>query len=245
MSSWHQRFLLPEGEGPVPGTLVELKGEEARHMTRVRRLGRGARVLLIDGSGGEYEAGVEKAGHNQALLRVFSKRELKDDRLPVTLMAPVIRRERIDWMIQKVTEMGVRRVIPVVSARCRSGAPGPGKVTRWRAISRQALKQCRGAFAPEILPPSSLEDAVQALAGDSLRLLASEDERGLSVLRAMDQWRPGRDIVLLVGPEGGLVPTETEKASQAGFLPVTLGRRILRSETAALFALAVVSAAMT
>ncbi|NDY43094.1 16S rRNA (uracil(1498)-N(3))-methyltransferase, partial [Dissulfurirhabdus thermomarina] len=170
----HPRFfLLPEGTRPGPDGTVALAGEEAVHLRRVLRLREGDRVHLADGTGWRAPARVRRIGAGRGngprvVLELAGPAEEVDDLVPVHLLVAVLKKEAMDWLVQKAAELGAARLQPVVTARTvvrldssRAGA----RLERWRGLARQALKQCRGGRVTEVAPVAPLEAALAACAG--------------------------------------------------------------------------------
>jgi 16S rRNA (uracil1498-N3)-methyltransferase len=218
---------------------VQLDARAAHHLIRVLRLGRGAEVALFDGEGREYAGVLATTSPRNAQvidLRLVA-RELESP-LPVTLAQGVARGQRMDYALQKAVELGVSAIVPVITER--SAAPGAGrdeaKRAHWQGVVVSACEQCGRARVPSLAPLIRLEDWLGSL-GSGLRLILSP--RGRMALGELDT--PGR-VALLVGPEGGFTGTEQAQAEAAGFVPIRLGPRILRTETASAAGLAAIQA---
>ena len=158
----------------------------------------------------------------------------------VTLALSVFKFDRMEWVIEKCTELGVARIIPVIARRTEVhlAAASAKRVERWQKIARQASEQSRRESPPEIFPPIKLKEAV-ALPG-SMRILLAESEQAVMLRDVLQSRSPGSDAVLAFGPEGGWTEAELELFREAGWIPASLGRTILRAETAAIAAMAVV-----
>lgn len=234
----------------APDSRLMLAEVPANHIRRVLRLVPGDALTLFDGRGGEYEARIEGLRKDAVIVAVGSHRAIeRESPLAITLAQGVSRGERMDLVVQKATELGVRRIVPVLTERTvvrLNGQQSDPKVRHWRAIAVAACEQCGRNAVPEIASPVTLErflsgtllcGAGRAAAEDSTTsrfVLAPE-----SSLRVRDV-PPVASLTLLVGPEGGLADSELEAARAAGYLAVRLGPRILRTETAAIVALAAI-----
>jgi len=224
----------------VSGTRAVLLGTHAEHLARVLR----ARV----GQEFDITAGNEvRRGRVTAVAQDRVEFELGDAvsvplAVQVTIALSIFKFDRMEWAIEKCTELGATRIVPVVARRTEThlASAAAKRVDRWRRIALQAAEQSRRVSPPEISDPLKLKDAA-ALPG-SLRVVLSESETKMT-LKDVLQSHPGRrDIVLALGPEGGWVDDELNLFQEAGWISASLGNTILRTETAAIASLAVVFA---
>jgi 16S rRNA (uracil1498-N3)-methyltransferase len=230
-------------EGPlVSGRRITLAGNAASHVTRVLRLRVGAQLVLFDGSGGEYEGSIDKAHGGEVTVAIGAHQALeRESPLVLTLAQGVSRGERMDLVVQKATELGVSRIVPVLTERSvvrLTAQQSDRKLNHWRAITISACEQCGRNRLPQLAAPLTL---AQLLSGDGgsgmasgMRLLLSPE--GSATLAGLK--RPVAAATVLIGPEGGLSDEEERAAVAAGFTAVRLGPRVLRTETAAIAALA-------
>lgn len=220
------------------GNAVILDPEETLHLTRVLRLGMGARVEVCDGRGGNFAAQVDGVESRGAVLRILKQLDpWGESPLPLVLGIGLAKGETLDEAIRQATEMGVSRIIPLISER--SERLPPERVARrrgrWQRLARESIKSCQRSFLPLITPP---QDFAAALAGtEEVKLLFWEEERGGGLKSVLQRPRP-RDVRVLIGPEGGFSPEEAALAREAGFHVVSLGPRRLKVATAALAAIA-------
>ncbi|HEY4184628.1 MAG TPA: 16S rRNA (uracil(1498)-N(3))-methyltransferase [Polyangia bacterium] len=220
------------------GPSVTLEGEAHRYLARVLRLGAGDTVELFDGRGLEVTATIDRAGSHDMTLSLGERRQLVlPGTPPVTLLQGLPRGERMDLIVQKATELGAIKVVPVRTARSAAGQQA--KPDRWEKIAREAARQCGRAELLDIAPLSSLGDAVAALTPGTARVVPWEEAPGAPPLRVLVPPQP-TGVAVLIGPEGGLTAEEVALATGAGFRIATLGPRILRTETAAIAALAAI-----
>ena len=221
------RFYCPKP--PVDGVAI-LEGDEARHLIRVRRVGVGESVELFDGRGSAYRAEVSSLARDRVELSVEGPAGASPvARFSLTLATAVPKGERFDWLVEKATELGVSRLIPLVTERSVVD-PRSAKLDRLRRVIVEAAKQCRRDRLMELDPPTGWLSLVRS-AGDSTRLIALPGSRGIASFGR----RPGADSVLLaIGPEGGFTGEEVGRAIEAGWHAVGLGSTVLRIETAAL-----------
>jgi 16S rRNA (uracil1498-N3)-methyltransferase len=227
----------------VAGDRAALIGDHADHLARVLR----ARI------GDEFDIAT---GSSVRLGQITS---VKEDRIefdlgkeiavaslpPITLVLAIFKFDRLEWAIEKCTELGVSRVVPLISARTDShlSAASLKRVERWQRIARQASEQSRRVAPPEISDPIKLSDALKF--PGACRLLLSESEEN-TLLRDVIQAEPSEaGITIAVGPEGGWTIDEIQAFRKAGWISVSLGNTILRAETAAIAATAVVTSILT
>jgi 16S rRNA (uracil1498-N3)-methyltransferase len=226
-------------EVPVGGRVqLDLGGTAANHVSRVLRLRPGDPLILFDDAGGEYAATVEALTRDAVRVTVGEYLDVnRESPLQVTLAQGISRGERMDVVVQKATELGVKRIVPVLAERTvvrLNAAQAANRLRHWRAIAIAACEQCGRNRLPEITPPMSLQDFLVSDYPAGLRLVLSP-EGGLTAR----ELPASPAATLLIGPEGGLSDAERSAALAAQFTGMVLGPRILRTETAALAALAV------
>ncbi|MGA2031953.1 MAG: 16S rRNA (uracil(1498)-N(3))-methyltransferase [Thermoguttaceae bacterium] len=228
-------------EVPVSTPRAVLSGAEAHHLIHVMRAKPGMAVTLFDGSGAEFSALVERLGRSEVELQIVARQQV-DRELPLDLALGVSlpKGDRQKWLVEKAVELGVRRVVPLLTSR--SVAQPAGAVARLRRTVIEASKQCGRNRLMEICAPSGWADFVGAEPEVSLKLLAHP--AGENVLGARDACsdEPVRRAILAIGPEGGFAEEELALARSAGWRLVNLGPRILRVETAAILLVAKVIA---
>jgi 16S rRNA (uracil1498-N3)-methyltransferase len=222
--------------------VVVLADEDHRYLTRVLRLGIGDVVVLFDGAGLEADARIVRIGPRALELKIEARRAIAPSQRPeVTLLQALAKGEKLDVVVQKATELGVARILPVTSARSIpqiEAMRAIGRRARWQKIARAAARQCGRADVPEVEPVTTLPTALSASAKDAFKVMLWEGERQHG-LKAVLPDEPVSRVVLAIGPEGGFAPEEVEAARAVGFVTVRLGPRILRSETAPLAALSI------
>lgn len=219
------RLYVPRTQ--VDGLRIRIAGPELRHL-RALRLGAGERLLVFDDVGTEHEVRIERMGGRAAEGVILSThRPARESRLDLTLAAGLLKGAKMDLVVEKATELGVRRIAPVL---CRHAVAQGVRLERWRRIALAATKQSGRTTRPRIDPPA-LFDALVAEPWPGLRVMAweGERERSLTALSAATD-----AVVVLVGPEGGFAEDEVAAARAHGFVTVTLAPRILRAETAAI-----------
>jgi 16S rRNA (uracil1498-N3)-methyltransferase len=226
-------------EAPLAsGANVTLSGSAANHVNRVLRLRVGETLTLFNGSGGEFAARIEAFTGSTVTVAVGEARAVeRESPLVLTLAQGVSRGERMDLVMQKATELGVTRLVPVLTERSvvrLDASQAERKLAHWRAIAIGACEQSGRNRPPEVSPPQPLGEFLRAGGASDTKLLLAPAAQ----LRLPQIARPVTAVTVLIGPEGGLTHEEQERALAAGFVGVRLGPRVLRTETAALTALA-------
>jgi len=221
----------------VRGGAADLRGDEARHLTRVLRVQPGQRFEISDNQHAWLAEIVEARGEHVA-FRAIEPIETAPPPARITLCAGLIKFDRFEWIIEKATELGVERILPFDAARTDKGLfeASRKRSARWERIARESSQQSRRTRLPEILPAVRFDAVLRETAGH--RFFLDEDEAP-PMLREIPEERQD-SVALLTGPEGGWTGEEREAARTAGWAPVSLGPMVLRAETAACAALAVV-----
>lgn len=245
----HRFFISPHA---IAGDSITLQDEALAHqLGRVLRLRPDQRVLMLDGLGMAYVVRLTALERQQVRGIIEARAPASGEpAVSVTLYAGLIRAERFEWLLQKGTELGVSRFVPVQCSRSQQAERlNERKLARWRRIVQEAAEQaCRGRL-PELSAPHTFEDACrQAASSDRALLLweGSSTHEGeptpvlRDVLRQPVPLAAGTSLALLSGPEGGITPQELTTAAGHGMIPVSLGPRILRAETAPLAAAAAI-----
>jgi 16S rRNA (uracil1498-N3)-methyltransferase len=221
----------------VSGARVTLRGSAAGHVIRVLRLRPGAPLTLFNGKGGEFAGRIEAARGDAVTVAVGEASATeRESPLRLTLAQGVSRGERMDLVVQKATELGVSRLLPLLTERSvvrLDARQAARKLAHWRGIAIAACEQSGRNRPPEVAEPLELREFLQAKGEDGTRLLLSPG----ATLGIADVPPPAGPVTVLIGPEGGLTIEEQERAVAAGFLGVRLGPRVLRTETAAIAAL--------
>jgi 16S rRNA (uracil1498-N3)-methyltransferase len=220
-----------------PGTRVKLEGNAASHITRVLRLRVGEQLTLFNGGGGEYSASIDKAHGGEVTVAVGAHQAIeRESPLAISLVQGVSRGERMDLVVQKATELGVARLVPVLTERSvvrLDAHQADRKLLHWRAIVIGACEQSGRNRLPEVRAPVGVREFLRADHSSGTRLLLSPG----AARRIGEIGKPPGSVTVLIGPEGGLTDEEQEAAVKAGFEAVRMGPRVLRTETAALAAL--------
>jgi 16S rRNA (uracil1498-N3)-methyltransferase len=237
-----RRFFI-EPEYPISRGVV-LTGADANHLVRVLRLKPGARVVLFDGSGKEWDAVIDAIAAERVQLSVTGDRAAQSESpLDLTIAQGFLKERKMDNLVRQMTELGVARWVPYFAARSIA-RPAPQKLAarmqRWERIVRESLKQCRRSKTPVIGAVATLDD-IPALAGDAaVKIVFWEAATDPLARVAAGMAGPVDSAFVLLGPEGGLAAEEVDRLKTAGFVAVSLGPRILKAETAAVAACALV-----
>jgi 16S rRNA (uracil1498-N3)-methyltransferase len=221
---------------------ARITGPEAHHLTRVLRVEPGQQYEISDNHA-VYLAEVEGARKDLVSFTVREKMTAEEPPVQTIILASLIRFERFEWMLEKATELGVARILPVLAERSERGLEqgAEKRISRWMRIVREASEQSRRARLPEVEAPLDFERALEI---DAVHRLALEESEAPPILGQLPARRErGDSVALMVGPEGGWTDRERRQIVAAHWRPVSLGAEILRAETAAIAALAIVNAA--
>ena len=242
------RFYCP-GE-ITADRIIELPANAAHHAARVLRLEQGDEITLFSGNGGEFSATITRTGKSGAIVAVKKHRDIeRESPLNITLVQAVCASEKMDWIMQKGAELGVSRIQPIATSRSvvkLAGERADKRMRHWQQIVISACEQCGRNHLPQVLPLLSLPDwlngqmierknSCHGVHHNLCFMLSPTAEKGL---RDFPEATKVAALTLLVGPEGGFAPEEEAAALAIGFVPLRLGERILRTETAALAAVA-------
>jgi len=240
-SKGRHRFVLP-GAFSSSGEEVELSAEESHHLTYVLRLREGAQVQVFDGAGQEWRGEVAQASPRRARLRLLAPlTHPVDSPLALTLALALLKGEKFDWVLQKATELGVSRIVPLITEHCewRRGEGGTtARAARWERITLEAAKQCGRRTFVDLSPPTLLADFCASRAGESCATLLLSERGGLAWQETAARLGQVPCLSVVIGPEGGWSDAEHRLTKEAGFHHLHLGPRILRAETAAISAVA-------
>lgn len=227
----------------APGQRVALPATAAAHLVRVLRLGVGDACVLFNGDGHDYDANLTAVGKRGAEAEVVAARTIDNESpLSIVLLQGIARGEKMDWILQKATELGVAAFVPVSSERSEvklEGDRAHKRLAHWRSVVVAACEQSGRARVPPVAAPASLADAVQRLPADTRRWVL-DPRAGHTVARLSAP--PIQGCVLAIGPEGGWSPRDRAILDEAGFSGLRLGPRILRTETAGMAAIAALQA---
>lgn len=220
------------------GDRIELEAGAARHLTSALRMNSGQLVTLFNGTGGEYTAELVEAKKGKATVTINSFNQVdRESSLSIHLAIGISRGERMDWIVQKATELGVSEITPLFTERCEvklSGDRLDKKVGHWQQVAISACEQSQRNRIPSVNTPIKLEQWQQDCEASLKLVLHHRTEKSLG-----DMLAPSAEIALLIGPEGGLSEREIEQAISLDFSSLALGPRVLRTETAPLAAISI------
>lgn len=237
----HHFFTDPS---QVQGDKIEIEGTDVNHIKNVLRMKIGEKVQISDQSGKNYSCELEAFEAEKVRFQILEERESENE-LPsrIYLFQGLPKSDKMEWIVQKAVELGVYEVIPVATHRAvvkLDEKKAVKKIARWNAIAEGAAKQSGRDVIPCVKEVISLENALSYAASLDLILMPYEDAEGMEkTRRVIGQIKPGQSIGIFIGPEGGFEETEVQKAQKSGAVPVTLGKRILRTETAGLTVLSI------
>ena len=225
----------------VQDELLTITGPEVNHIRNVMRLKPGEEISVsIGGDGKEYRYGIESYTEDSVLCRLRFVKD-KEVELPVKvlLFQGLPKADKMDLIVQKAVELGAAKIIPVSMERCvvkLDAGKAAKKTARWQTIAESAASQSRRSIIPRVLAPMSMKEAVEyAKEQTEVRVIPYElQEDDGSVKQYLESLKEGQSVSIFIGPEGGFAPGEVELAKEAGIRPISLGRRILRTETAGL-----------
>lgn len=237
-----RRFYAPPSAFNSNRDSVTLASDEARHLREVLRLKAGDEVYVFDGEGKEFQCRVEESRRDNAQLKVLSEvtPARSESPLDLTLAVALLKGEKFDLVVQKSTELGVTRIVPVVTKladiRLRDESDAAKRVSRWQRIALEAAKQSGRAVVPEVAGPVGLESLLQSAGAGLTRSCLMFSERDGEPLSKVQKKVPTNlsSLTALVGSEGGWTIEEIATARTAGWPVVTLGGRTMRAETAAI-----------
>jgi 16S rRNA (uracil1498-N3)-methyltransferase len=234
---------------PAAATEIRLTPEESHHLVTVNRCGRGDPVIAFDGLGREWLTECTDASKSATVLRVRETRPAQARAFAITLAQALPKGSTMDDIVRQATEIGAARIVPLLSERTQvhlDGDRADKKTDKWRTTAIEAAKQCGNPWLPEITPPQDFAAFLVSAARYDLKLIASLHAGATTLKRALATYsakhgHPPHSVLWLVGPEGDFSPAEMTAAITAGCSPITLGPLVLRSDTAAVYALSILS----
>lgn len=237
-----QRFFVTPDQ--VGEDKIRIQGSDVNHMKNVLRMRPGEEVMVSDGNNRQYRCRVEDYPEGEAVLAILEA-GLVDTELPsrIYLFQGLPKQEKMELIVQKAVELGVCQVIPVQTRRCvvkLDAKKAAKKVQRWQQIAESAAKQAGRGYIPAVSEVMTFQEALAFSEALDIRLIPYELADGMDGTRKiLDGIRPGQSVGIFIGPEGGFEKEEVGRAVEAGAMPITLGKRILRTETAGIAVLSI------
>ena len=221
------------------GSRIELDGSAANHISRVLRMRTGEKLKLFNGDGYFYDTELEQVGKRNVSARILSAEQANAESALNTHLGQVLSKgERMDYAIQKATEMGVQMITPLISERCDvrlNAERGAKRLQHWQQVAISAAEQCGRAIVPKINPITPINQWIADTQDNELGLVLHH-----RTTQSLDSLPSPEAVRLLIGPEGGLTQKEIANAEAKGFVATTLGKRVLRTETAPVAALSII-----
>lgn len=229
------RFYVDKEQ--IQGKWAEITGEDVKHITKVLRLKAGDSVILCDGDNRDYDGTITKTDKDRVNVRLErSVKSVAEANVELTLYQSIAKGAKMDFVIQKGTEIGVHCFVPVISHRTvvniKSGRDIRAKQQRWQRIAMEAAKQSGRGRIPTVRAPVSFEEATIEMSGYNLAILTHGRAKDAPIASVLDRGKDYRSIAVMIGPEGGFSDEEAEKALDKGIDVVSIGLRTLRTETA-------------
>lgn len=236
------RFFVEPSQ--IEGNRIHITGQDVHHISHVLRCKSGEQIAVSNGDRREYTCYIEEIREDEVLAHVMYSQET-DMELPcrVYLFQGLAKGEKMEWIIQKAVELGAWEIIPVASSRCvvrYDDKKAAKKVVRWQQISESAAKQSKRLCVPEIHPVCSFKNALEYARDCEVKLIPYELAEDIGKTKEIvESIAPGESVAIFIGPEGGFTEEEVEMAKACGITPITLGKRILRTETAGMTLLSI------
>jgi len=236
------RFFVPQHQ--ISRTEVTITGGDAYQIKNVLRLLPGDEIEVLDGTGKVYTARINSVAKEEVLCdQITSMSMASEPKIKITLLQSIPRESKMDLIIQKCTELGVARIIPAISERTIVKLEGKTekRLERWEKIAKEAAEQSARGVIPTIDRAIQFKDAVKEAENHDLSLIPWEMEEKTSLKEVLKKNKKAKTILIAIGPEGGFSKGEIEIAKKAGLKPVSLGKRILRTETAGMAVLSMLN----
>lgn len=232
------RFYVNEKQ--IHDNLITIIGSDVNHIKNVLRMRCGDELVICNGQGKDYYCIINRVSDGEIEAKIdFAKDTGSELQTKITLFQGLPKSDKMELIIQKAVELGVYEVVPVTMARCvvknTDKKKEEKKLLRWQAIAESAAKQSHRGIIPKVRPIMSFKEAINYASKMDLSLLPYENEKGMEATReAIFKLKDCQSAGIIIGPEGGFEEAEVKLAKDHGIIPISLGRRILRTETAAL-----------
>ncbi|MCM1045238.1 MAG: 16S rRNA (uracil(1498)-N(3))-methyltransferase [Candidatus Gastranaerophilales bacterium] len=236
-------FFVPSEQINITDKSVIINGSDVNHIKNVLRMKQGEEISVSDGQDGrEYRCGIVELSEERIRCELrFIKEEGVELPAKVYLFQALPKADKMEYIVQKAVELGVYRIIPVAAKRCvvkLDEKKAKSKIARWQGIAEAAAKQSKRAIVPQVADVMTFAQAVECAGSLDQKMIPYELAEGMDKTRILiDKVEPGQSVAVLIGPEGGFEEAEIASALACGIEPITLGKRILRTETAGLVVL--------
>ncbi len=228
-------FVNPE---QVKGKQIEIKGQDVKHIRDVLRLSLDDQITICDGQGIDYQVAIAQIDQDFIMANILNHKQARSEtNVQITLFQSLIKGNRFEWVIQKAVEIGVYKIVPMTTAHCvvkiKQDKKAKTKLTRWNNIAQSAAKQSGRGIIPVVENPVSYMEAIQESRQMDFSCMAYEKETSGSLKNYLQSFQ-GKSLGIFIGPEGGFSKEEVAMAQETQLRSITLGPRILRSETASI-----------
>lgn len=220
----------------IKGNTFQITGSQVHHLVTVRRCVAGSELSLFDGTGKTYLGKIENISKDKITGAILEEKKVSAAKVRITLFQSVPKGDRFDWLIEKSAELGIAKVLPIICSRSMIKEISEHKVSRWRRLSESACEQCSRPDIMEVGEPVKFETSLSFVKPDEVSIIGWESEELGTVKKVFEEKSKFSKVNIFTGPEGGFEPREIEAAGAHGVAPVTLGKRILRVETAGIVA---------
>ncbi len=248
------RFFVTGDAVDILNGRITITGEDVKHIRNVLRSVPGDKLEISDGTGTDFNTAIELIEKDTVVVKIMdSTPNRTEPPIDITLFQGIPKADKMDYIIQKCIELGVKRIVPVMTARTvvrfDNARDAAAKAARWQRISSEAAKQCDRGIIPVVEEPVRFAEALKMAEGSKLKLIPYEEETEGSLRFQLEKVKTGNNsaslqqrmqIAVFIGPEGGFTPEEVSKAVENGFKSVTLGPRILRTETAGIAVVSII-----
>lgn len=228
----------------ILGEKLYITNNDVNHIYKVLRLNTGDTILVCDGYGREYTSKIAEINKKEVICDIINVSDnLSEPPVKVTLFQGLPKAQKMEYIIQKSVEIGIYKIQPIITQRVvvkTEGKDITNKLERWRRISEEAAKQSNRGIIPEIQEPITFEEAVETIRSLDLSIIPYEKEKRKGLKSVLSEKLDIKNVGILIGPEGGFEEIEVDNCMKNGVIPVTLGPRILRTETAGIAALSMV-----
>ncbi len=231
-----QKFIIKKIDS-IP-SILQIEGQDARHISKVLRLKTNNHIEVTDGNGNDFSAKIQSLTHEIVTIEILEQIKTKtESKIKITLCTGMLKDKKMDMIIKHVTQLGITKWVPFF---CKRSVPTPDlkrvkkRHARWQAISRESLKQCQRSYLPQVMLPVSFETLIEKSGGNDLKIAFWE--KASRPLKKVEQDDSIKNIMIIIGPEGGFSQEEIRLAKEKNFLSYSLGPRILRAETASISA---------